>query len=130
MVNKTFLSGNLTRNPELRYTPASVPVCEFTLANNRRYISNGQQRDEVCYIDVTIFGKHAEACSRYLQKGSSVLVEGYLSLDQWEGKEGQKRSKHRINAERVEFLDRRDSTQGDSQGRGQHRYNNEYRNPR
>lgn len=142
MVNKTFISGNLTRDPELRYTPSGTPVCEFCIANNRRFMANGQERNEVVYIDVTVFGKHSEACSRYLQKGSSVLVEGYLTLDSWENQEGQKRQKHRITADRVEFLDKNRGDNGNQQEQqnGQypdtngntngHRYNNDFRHPR
>lgn len=106
--------GNLTRNPEMRYTPAGSAVCEFGIAVNRRFVqANGAEKEEVCFIDIVVWGKQAESTSRYLQKGSSVFIEGRLVYDQWEEKETQKkRSRLRVNAERVQFLDRRDDRNG------------------
>ena len=109
-LNKVLLMGNLTRNPEIRYTPGGSAVCEFGMAINRRFMqANGQEKDETCFVDITVWGKQAESTSRFLQKGSSVFVEGRLVYDQWTEKEtGNKRSRLRIYAERVQFLDRRD----------------------
>jgi len=109
--NKVLLMGNLTRNPEIRYTPGGSAVCEFGMAVNRRFMqANGQEKDETCFVDITVWGKQAESSSRFLQKGSSVFVEGRLVYDQWTEKEtGNKRSRLRIYAERVQFLDRRDA---------------------
>ena len=109
-LNKVLLMGNLTRNPEIRYTPGGSAVCEFGMAINRRFMqANGQEKDETCFVDITVWGKQAESSSRFLQKGSSVFVEGRLVYDQWTEKEmGNKRSRLRIYAERVQFLDRRD----------------------
>lgn len=109
-LNKVLLMGNLTRNPEIRYTPGGSAVCEFGMAINRRFMqANGQEKDETCFVDITVWGKQAESSSRFLQKGSSVFVEGRLVYDQWTEKEtGAKRSRLRIYAERVQFLDRRD----------------------
>ena len=109
-LNKVLLMGNLTRNPEIRYTPGGSAVCEFGMAMNRRFMqANGQEKDETCFVDITVWGKQAESSSRFLQKGSSVFVEGRLVYDQWTEKEtGNKRSRLRIYAERVQFLDRRD----------------------
>lgn len=118
-LNKVFLIGNLTREPELRYTPGTnFAVCEFGLAINRHYIQNGQEKDETCFLDIVVWGKQGESCSRFLQKGSSVFVEGRLVFDQWVEKDTQrKRSRIRITAERVQFLNtgRRDdaSTRGE-----------------
>ena len=111
-LNKVLLMGNLTRNPEIRYTPGGSAVCEFGMAMNRRFMqANGQEKDETCFVDITVWGKQAESSSRFLQKGSSVFVEGRLVYDQWTEKEtGNKRSRLRIYAERVQFLDRRDQT--------------------
>lgn len=108
--NRVLLMGNLTRNPEMRYTPAGSAVCEFGIAVNRRFVqANGAEKEEVCFVDIVVWGKQAESTSRYLQKGSSVFIEGRLVYDQWEEKETQKkRSRLRVNAERVQFLDRRD----------------------
>ena len=110
-LNKVLLMGNLTRNPEIRYTPGGSAVCEFGMAMNRRFMqANGQEKDETCFVDITVWGKQAESSSRFLQKGSSVFVEGRLVYDQWTEKEtGNKRSRLRIYAERVQFLDRRES---------------------
>ena len=110
-LNKVLLMGNLTRNPEIRYTPGGSAVCEFGMAINRRFMqANGQEKDETCFVDITVWGKQAESSSRFLQKGSSVFVEGRLVYDQWNEKEtGNKRSRLRIYAERVQFLDRRDA---------------------
>ncbi len=103
--NKVILMGNLTRDPELRYIPSGAPVCNFDLAINRAYTTGaGEKRDEVCYITVVAWQKQAETCGQYLRKGRSVLVEGRLQQRSWETPEGQKRSKHEVVAERVQFL--------------------------
>ncbi len=102
--NKVLLMGNLTKAPEVRYTPNGSAVCDFSIALNRRYQSNGQDRDEVCYVDVVVWAKQAESCGRYLQKGSPVFVEGRLRNDNWEDKDGNKRSRLRVTAERVQFM--------------------------
>ena len=119
-LNKVLLMGNLTRNPEIRYTPGGSAVCEFGMAMNRRFMqANGQEKDETCFVDITVWGKQAESSSRYLQKGSSVFVEGRLVYDQWTEKEtGNKRSRLRVNAERVQFLDRRDPSAMPQGGEG------------
>ena len=117
-LNKVLLMGNLTRNPEIRYTPGGSAVCEFGMAINRRFMqANGQEKDETCFVDITVWGKQAESSSRFLQKGSSVFVEGRLVYDQWTEKEtGNKRSRLRIYAERVQFLDRRDAAPQGNEG--------------
>ena len=119
-LNKVLLIGNLTRNPEIRYTPCGSAVCEFGIAINRRFMqANGQEKEETCFVDITVWGKQAESSSRFLQKGSSVLVEGRLVYDQWTEKEtGNKRSRLRVYAERVQFLDRRDAAQQGGEGDG------------
>jgi single-strand DNA-binding protein len=103
-LNRIILLGNLTRNPELRYTPAGTPVSSFGLASNRRYRQGEAWQDEVCFIDVVTFGPQAEAITTYLSKGRLVLVEGRLRWRSWDGEGGQRRSKHEVIAERVEFL--------------------------
>lgn len=103
--NKVILMGNLTRDPELRYTPSGSPVCSFDLAVNRSYTTQaGERRDEVCYITVVVWGKQAETCAEYLRKGRGTLVEGRLTQRSWETPDGQKRSKHEVVGERVQFL--------------------------
>ncbi|MDD5596980.1 MAG: single-stranded DNA-binding protein [Victivallaceae bacterium] len=104
-LNKVFLLGNLTRAPELRYTPGGMAVCEFGLAVNRRYMSNNQEKEETCFVNIVVWGKQGESCQRYLEKGSSAIVEGRLQLDQWDDREtGKKRSMLRVVAERVQFV--------------------------
>lgn len=103
--NKVILIGNLTRDPELRYTPSGAAVCEFTLALNRAWTSKqGEKKEEVCFVDITTWARTAEICAEYLKKGRQAFVEGRLTLDRWEQKDGQKRSRMRVTAERVQFL--------------------------
>ena len=103
--NKFIGLGNLTRDPELRYTPSGSPVCNFDLALNRSYTTQGgQKKDEVCFMTVVVWGKQAESCGQYLAKGRQALVEGHLQQRSWETPEGQKRTKVEIVAERVQFV--------------------------
>ncbi len=104
-LNKVFLLGNLTRVPELRYTPSGAAVCEFGLAVNRKYVSNNQEKDETCFVNIVVWGKQGESCQRYLEKGSLAMIEGRLQFDQWDDREtGKKRSTLRVVAERVQFV--------------------------
>ena len=104
-LNRVFLMGNLTRDPELKYTQSGLAVCDFGLAVNRKWKTpQGEEREEVLFVDITVFGKQAESTSEYLKKGRGVFVEGRLKLDQWTSQEGQKRSKHSVVADRVQFL--------------------------
>ncbi|MBE6425715.1 MAG: single-stranded DNA-binding protein [Thermoguttaceae bacterium] len=105
--NRVILVGNLTRDPDLRYTPSGMPVCEIGLAvNDRRRTPEGEWIEEATFIDVTFWAKQAEVCSQYLTKGSPILVEGRLKLDQWE-QDGMKRSKLRVVGERMQMLSAR-----------------------
>ncbi len=105
--NRVILLGNLTRDPDLRYTPAGTPVVEIGLAvNERRKNANGEWVDEATFVDVTLWGRTAEVAQEYLSKGSPVLIEGRLRLDTWETSEGQKRSKLRVVGERMQMLGR------------------------
>ena len=105
-LNKVFLIGNLTRDPQLRYTPSGAPVADLGLAVNRKFKGqDGTWKDETCFVDLTVWGKTAENAAEYLSKGRSVFVEGRLKLDQWDDKNtGQKRSKLSVVAERLQFL--------------------------
>jgi len=104
-LNKVFLMGNLTKDPELRYTPNGSAVTDFGLAINRTYTSNGEKKEETCFVDINVWGKQAESTSKYLHKGSPAFIEGRLQLDQWEDKEtGRARSRLRVVAERIQFL--------------------------
>jgi len=106
-LNKVLLSGRLTRDPELRYTPSGVAVMTFSLALNRRYKDqSGEWKDEVSFVNVVAWQRQAELASEYLKKGSAVYVEGRLQSRSWETGEGQKRSVLEVRAERLQFLDR------------------------
>ena len=105
-VNKVFLLGNLTRDPELRYTANGSAVAGFGIAVNRKFKQDNEWKDEVCFIDITVWGKQAENCSEYLHKGSSAHIEGRLSFRSWETEQGQKRSKLEVVATNVQFLSR------------------------
>jgi single-strand DNA-binding protein len=103
-LNRVFLMGNLTTNPELRHIPSGTAVCELRLAVSERFKNReGQDVESVVYVDVVVWARQAETCAEHLAKGSSVMIDGCLQLDQWE-KDGQKRSKLRVRADRVQFL--------------------------
>ena len=105
-LNKVFLLGNLTRDPELRYTPSGTPVSSFGLAVNRRYRQGEEWKEEVCFIDVVAWGRQAETVGEYLSKGRMALIEGRLRWRSWENEAGQKRSKHEIVADMIQFMPR------------------------
>ena len=106
-LNKVFLLGNLTRDPELRYTPRGTAVCDVGMAVNRSYTgADGASREETCFVDLVFWGKQAELVNQYLKKGSTALVEGRLQLDRWETADGQKRSRLRVVCDNVQFLGR------------------------
>lgn len=103
--NKVILAGNLTRDPQLSFLPSNTPVVEFGMAINRRWKSQtGEQREDVTYVDVRAFGRQAETLNQYMNKGKPILVEGQLRFDQWEGKDGQKRSKLYVVVDTFQFL--------------------------
>ena len=105
-LNKVMLIGNLTRDPEVRMMSSGRPVCNFGLALNRNYKdSEGNKREEVTFVDVECFGPRAEAVGRFFSKGRPIFVEGRLKLDQWESKEGEKRSALRVVLDNFEFID-------------------------
>ncbi len=101
--NRVILVGNLTRDPELRYIPSGTAVAEVGLAVNDRVKKGDQWVDETTFVDVTLWARTAEVANQYLNKGSSVLIEGRLKLDSWE-KDGQKRSKLRVIADKMQML--------------------------
>ena len=104
--NRVIIMGNLTRDPEYKQLASGQSVCRLGLASNRQF-KNRQTGDivqEVCFVDIDVWGAQAESCNQYLQKGRAVLVEGRLKFDSWEDTEGQRRSKHSIVADRVTFL--------------------------
>lgn len=104
-VNKVILIGNLTRDPELRYTPNGTAVVEFGMAMNRKWKGrDGQQKEDTCFVDVQAWTRSAEVISEYCRKGAPLYVEGRLQLDSWEGRDGQKRSKLRVVVQNFQFL--------------------------
>jgi single-strand DNA-binding protein len=139
-LNKVFLMGRLTRDPELRYTPQGVPVCELGLAVNREYsTTSGERRKETLFIDVTVWRRQGEVCAQYLAKGRPIFIEGRLAMDTWEGQDGQKRTRYRVVAENFQFLgggDRREGTPEDrdagsrSSGAVETSHGTNYRQPR
>ena len=117
-LNKVFLLGNLTRDPDLRGLPSGQSVCELGIAVSRRFMgSNGQEVEDTCFVDVVVWGKAANNCKQYLAKGSQVMVAGRLQLDRWEDRNGGgQRSKLRVVAEQVQFMNRRPQNDGSSYG--------------
>jgi len=105
--NRVFLMGNLTRDPELRYTPGGAAVVNLRIAVNRRYKTQaGEVKEEVVFITVVAWGKQAETCSQFLSKGKPVFVEGRIQMRSWEAQDGQKRTVLEVRASRVQFLGR------------------------
>jgi len=122
-LNKVFMVGNLTRDLEVRYTPTGTAVTDLGLALNDSYkTKTGEIKETTTFVDVVVWGRQAETCGEYLSKGSPVLIEGRLQLDQWQTESGEKRSRLRVHADRVQFLGRpKRSEAGDapeSGGRG------------
>src|SRR5258705_12112996 len=106
-LKKVFLIGTLTKPRELRYTPSGTAVADLRLAVNRNYTTQGgEKREEVCFLTVVVWGKQAESCGEYLDKGSPILVEGRLQTREWEAKDGGKRTVIEVVAERVQFMGR------------------------
>lgn len=106
-LNKVFLAGNITRDPEIRYTPTGTAVTDLGLAVNESYKNKaGELVETTTFVDVVVWGRQAETCGEYLSKGSPALIEGRLQLDQWQTDAGEKRSRLRVRADRVQFLGR------------------------
>jgi single-strand DNA-binding protein len=114
MYNKVILVGNLTRDIELRYSQGGMAIANTAIATSRKFTTNGEKKEEVCFVDITFFARSAEIANQYLRKGSKILVEGRLNFDQWVDQNGQKRSKHSVVVETMQMLD----SKGDNQGSG------------
>jgi single-strand DNA-binding protein len=109
MYNKVILAGNLTRDIEIRYTQSGSAIGSTAIATSRKFKSaTGEQKEEVLFVDLTFFGRTAEIANQYLRKGSKVLVDGRLKLDQWTAQDGSKRSKHSVTVENLQMLGSRD----------------------
>ncbi len=119
--NKVFLLGNLTRDPQLSYTPSQTAVVDFGIATNRKWKgADGQQKEEVCFVDCRAFGRTAENINKYCQKGRPLLVEGRLTYDSWTGQDGAKKSRLRVTVENFQFIGSGQGGQGgQSQGYNQ-----------
>ncbi len=116
-VNKVFLMGNLTRDPQISYLPSQTAVCEIGLAINRNWTAqDGQKREEVTFVDCSAFGKTAETIGKYLKKGRPIFIEGRLKYDTWEDKEGKKRSRLRVVVDQFQFVDSRPGGSGAADG--------------
>lgn len=103
-VNKVFLMGNLTRDPEMNTTPGGNSVTKFGVAINRRYTSNGEKREETTFVDIESWGKQAELINQHFSKGQPIFIEGRLKFDSWETKEGEKRSKLLVVLDNFQFI--------------------------
>lgn len=103
--NRVILLGNLTRDPQIRFTPSQTPVADFGVATNRRWRGqDGQERTETCFVDCTMFGKRAEVIGKFFHKGTPIFIEGRLTFESWQGQDGAKRSKLKITVENFEFV--------------------------
>ena len=122
MFNKVIMAGNLTRDIELRYAQSGSAIANTAIAVTRKFTQNGEKKEEVCFIDLTFFGRQAEVANEYLRKGSKILVDGRLNFDQWVAQDGSKRSKHSIVVETMQMLDSKQD--GNQQGGGQQQYPN------
>jgi single-strand DNA-binding protein len=123
MFNKVILVGNLTRDIELRYSQSGMGIAKTAIATSRKFTSNGEKKEEVCFIDITFFGRSAEIANQYLRKGSKILVEGRLNFEQWVDQNGGKRSKHSVTVENMQMLDSRSDAQNMGAPMGQGGYN-------
>ena len=111
MYNKIIIAGHLSKDIELRYTQSGSAIANTAVASSRKYKgADGTQKEEVLFVDVTFFGRTAGIVNQYLHKGSKVLIDGRLKLEQWTDHQGQKRSKHKVDAESVQMLDSKDQS--------------------
>ncbi|MEM9703360.1 MAG: single-stranded DNA-binding protein [Planctomycetota bacterium] len=118
--NRVIIMGNLTRDPEVRYIPSGSAVCEIGVAVNRSWYDkqSNSRKEEVCFVDVTLWGRTAEVAGEYLSKGRSVHIEGYLKMDEWQDKNsGQKRTKLKVVADSMQMVGGRGDDSGDGGGR-------------
>lgn len=110
--NYTMQAGRLVRDPEVKTVGSGTTLCQFTLANSRKFKVNGEEREETLFIDCKAWGKPGEIIGQYMKKGSSILIEGELRLEKWDGQDGAKHSKHVINVEKFQFGDKKPEGEG------------------
>ena len=127
MYNKTIIVGNLTRDIELKYLPSGSAVAKSSIATSYKYKSqSGEQKEEVCFLEFTIFGKMGEIANQYLHKGSKVLLEGRLVLEQWNAQDGTQRSRHSLRVDEMKMLDSKSNdNQSQQQNQGSYQSNNQ-----
>ena len=112
MFNKVIMIGNLSRDIEMKYTQGGLAIAKSSIATNRKFKSQqGEQKEEVCFIDITLFGRSAEVANQYLRKGSKIMIEGRLVFEQWNDQNGQKRSKHTVTVDQMSMLDSKSGSQ-------------------
>ena len=126
MFNKVVLVGNLTRDITMRYAQSGSAIGSSAIAVTRRFVTNGEKREETCFIDISFYGRTAEIANQYLSKGSKILVEGRLRLEQWNDQNGQSRSKHSVQVESMEMLG--NTAQGGTNYSSENSYNQNYEN--
>lgn len=114
MFNKIILMGNLTRDVEIRYSQGGSAIAKTGIATSRKFTANGEKKEEVCFVDLTFFGRSGEVANQYLHKGSKVMIEGRLSFDQWTDDKGQKYSKHSVIVETMQMVDSRSNNTVDN----------------
>ena len=120
MYNKVIMVGNLTRDIELRYLQSGSAIAKSAVATSYKYkASTGEQKDEVCFLDFTIFGKTGEVANQYLKKGSKVLLEGRLIFEKWNAQDGSERSRHSLRVDEMKMLDSKDKSDNQSQNYNQ-----------
>lgn len=107
MFNKIILVGNLTRDVEIRYSQGGSAIAKTGIATSRKFTVNGEKKEEVCFVDLTFFGRSGEIANQYLHKGSKVMIEGRLSFEQWTDQTNQKHSKHSVIVENMHMIDSR-----------------------
>jgi len=106
-MNVIHLKGNITRNIELRYAAGGMAIGKTAIATTRKFINNGEKKEETMFIDLVFFGKSAETANQYLNKGSTILITGRVTFSQWVDQNGQKRSKHEVVVDNMEFINTR-----------------------
>jgi len=113
MYNKVIMIGNLTRDIELKYLPSGSAIAKGAIATSHKYkMQNGEQKEEVCFLDFTVFGKGGEILNQYVRKGSKVMLEGRLVFEQWQAQDGTNRSRHTLRVEEFKFLDSKNDSNG------------------
>lgn len=131
MFNKVILVGNLTRDIELRYSQGGSAIAKTAIATSRKWTDQqGVKKEEVCFVDITFFGRSAEVANQYLRRGSKILVEGRLNFEQWVDQNTQKRSKHSVTVETMQMLDSKDDTAKQAQPERYESHNQGYQAPK